>query len=57
MTLKEFVNQVLDISEIFLAKGDHENYRRCIELIADAMYEKYETMQEITVAKNEITEA
>ena len=41
-TLKEAVNEVLDLSEIFLRKGDHENYRRCIELIADIMYEAYE---------------
>lgn len=42
MTLKDAINQVLDISEIALRKGDHENYRRCIELIADMMYEAYE---------------
>lgn len=42
MTLKDLVNQVLDLSEIALRKGDHENYRKCIELIADMMYEAYE---------------
>ena len=42
MTLKDFVNQVMDYAEQFLRRGDHENYRKCIELIADAMYEAYE---------------
>ena len=42
MTLKDFINGVMDYAEQFLRAGDHENYRRCIELIADAMYEAWE---------------
>ena len=41
-TLKDYVNEILDISEEFIRRGDHENYRKCIELIADIMYEAYE---------------
>ena len=42
MTLKEFVNRALDTAEVFLKRGDRENYRRCIEIIAEAMAEAYE---------------
>lgn len=42
MALKDFVNQVMAYAEQFLKNNDHENYQRCIELIADAMYEAWE---------------
>lgn len=42
MALKDFVNQVMAYAEQFLINNDHENYQRCIELIADAMYEAWE---------------
>ena len=42
MTLKEFINQALDYAEQFLRNGDHENYSKCIAIIADAMYEAWE---------------
>lgn len=42
MTLKDFVNQVMDYAEQFIRNGDHENYAKCVEIIADAMYQAYE---------------
>jgi hypothetical protein len=42
MTLKDFVNTVLDYAEQFIKAGDHERYQKCIKLIADAMYETWE---------------
>lgn len=42
MTLKDFVNEVMTYAEKFLRDGDHENYSKCIQLIADAMYEAWE---------------
>lgn len=41
-TLKEAVNEVMDLATIFLKRNDHENYRRCVELIAEMMYQAYE---------------
>ena len=41
-TLKQAVNEVMDLATIFLKKNDHENYRKCVELIADMMYDAYE---------------
>lgn len=41
-TLKEAVNEVMDLATIFLRRNDHENYSKCIQLIADMMYEAYE---------------
>lgn len=41
-TLKDYVNEILDMSEEFIRRGDHENYCKCIRLIADIMYEAYE---------------
>lgn len=40
--LKAKVNEVLDISEQFLKRNDHENYQKCMLLIASMMYEYYE---------------
>ena len=45
-TLKDFINEVLDISEEFLRRGDHENYQKCIKLIADAVYENLEQAEQ-----------
>lgn len=38
-TAKDLINEILDLSEIALKKGDHINYRKCMELIADIIYE------------------
>lgn len=38
-TAKDLINEILDLSEIALKKGDHTNYRKCMELIADIIYE------------------
>lgn len=38
-TAKDLINEILDLSEIALKRGDHENYRKCMELIADIIYE------------------
>ena len=44
MTLKQFINEAMDIAQQFLKNGDHENYSKCIAIIADALYEaKVET--------------
>lgn len=40
MTLKDFINQAMDIATVLLKKGDHEGYRRCMEIIADAIYQE-----------------
>ena len=40
--LKAKINEILDISEQFLRRDDHENYQKCIELIADLVYRYYE---------------
>ena len=39
MTLKEFINKAMDIATEALKEGNHEAYRKCIEVIADAIYE------------------
>ena len=39
MTIKEFINQAMDMATILLNRGDHEGYRRCMEIIADSIYE------------------
>lgn len=39
MTIKEFINKAMDIATVLLERGDHEGYRRCMEIIADAIYE------------------
>lgn len=36
---KDLINEILDLSEIALKKGDHINYRKCMELIADIIYD------------------
>ena len=43
MTLKDKINEVMDLATIFLNRNDHENYRKCVELIADMVYENLET--------------
>jgi hypothetical protein len=35
MTAKELISRILDLSEIALRNGNHEAYRKCMELIAD----------------------
>lgn len=42
MTLKDKINEVMDLATIFLKRDDHENYRKCVELIADMIYENLE---------------
>ena len=39
MTLKQFINEAMDMAQILLNRGDHEGYRRCMEIIADAIAE------------------
>lgn len=57
MTIQEFINEVMTMATIFLRRGDHENYRYCIELIADAIYEQYDEINTVAEAKTEILEA
>ena len=42
MTIKEFINQAMDIAMEALRREDHEAYRKCIEIIADAIYRDLE---------------
>ena len=42
MTIKEFINQAMDIAMEALRRDDHEAYRQCIEIIADAIYRDLE---------------
>ena len=39
MTLKEFINKAMDLATEALKADNHEVYRRCMEIIADAIYE------------------
>ncbi len=41
MTLKEFIDRVMETATVFLKRGDHENYQRCMTIIASAIAEKY----------------
>lgn len=41
MTLKQFIEKALETAEKFQKSGDHENYRRCIEIIAEATADAY----------------
>ena len=38
-TTKDYINELIDLSKIALNKGNHEAYRKCMELIADIIYE------------------
>lgn len=44
MTIQDKVNEVLDLSEIALRRGNHEQYQMCIALIAD-MIREYNTIE------------
>ena len=35
MTIKEFINQAMDIAATLLKKGDHEGYQKIMAIIAD----------------------
>lgn len=38
-TAKQLINEILDIAEIAQKKHNHEAYRKCMELIADIIYQ------------------
>ena len=42
MTLKDKINEVLDLSEVALRRGNHEQYQMCIALIADMLRDSNE---------------
>ena len=46
MTIKEFINKAMDIAMEALRREDHEAYRKCIEIIADAIAEDLEAREE-----------
>lgn len=46
MTRKEFINKAMDIATEALRKDNHEAYQKCMEIIADAIYEMYEEQYE-----------
>ena len=47
MTRTEFINKAMDIATIALKRGDHEAYRKCIEIIADEIYRMHEVEEEV----------
>lgn len=51
MTIKDFINQAMDIAMEALRRNDHEAYRRCIAIIADAIYEDLETKETLEIVK------
>jgi hypothetical protein len=60
MTLKDFINEAMEYARIALNRGDHEGFRHCMEIIADAIFEAYETAEEaheVAEAHEEIIEA
>ena len=42
MTIKDFINQAMDLAMEALRRDDHETYRKCIAIIADAIYRDLE---------------
>lgn len=42
MTLKQFINEAMDMAQVLLAKGDHIGYSKVMAVIADAIYEAQE---------------
>ena len=40
MTLQQFINEAMDVAQVLLNKGDHENYSKVIGIIADAIAEQ-----------------
>jgi len=57
MTLEQFIITATAIATEALKNGDRYAYRKCMELIADTIYETLETQYEIAEPQNEITEA
>lgn len=51
MTIKEFINQAMDIAMEALRREDHEAYRKCIAIIADAIYEDLEAKDTLEIVK------
>ena len=45
MTIKDFINQAVDLAMEALRRDDHEAYRKCIAIIADAIYEDLEAKE------------
>lgn len=35
MTLKQFINQAMDIAQVLLKRGDHDGYQKIMAMIAD----------------------
>lgn len=48
MTAKDLILEVFELSEIARKKGNHEAYRKCMELIADIAYQEAERQFGIT---------
>ena len=46
MTLKEKIEQVLDLSEIALRNDNHIAYQKCMELIADMLRDSITEQEE-----------
>ena len=57
MTLEQFIIKATAVATEALKNGDRYAYRKCMELIADTIYETLETQYEIAEPQNEITEA
>lgn len=41
MTIKDFINQAMDMAQILLNRGDHEGYQKVMAIIADEIATSY----------------
>lgn len=41
MTLQQFINEAMDVAQVLLKKGDHENYSKVMSIIADEIAKAY----------------
>ena len=41
MTIKDFINEAMDVATILLNRGDHEGYSKVMAIIADEMAKAY----------------
>ena len=37
MTLQQFINEIMDMAQVLLERGDHKGYQKAMAIIADAI--------------------
>lgn len=52
MTLKDFINQAMDIATEALRAGNHTAYRQCMEIIANAIYEDLQAKEDARIQED-----